>query len=89
MTTERERIERARDHLRKAEADWRKAIAEVLGVANENDNPTQANAAFGVAADLTDELGAMMRSHWRGTMVLLETWPQYGEIVVMGGGGGR
>lgn len=87
MKTEREYIEDARDHLRKAEAEWRKAVDAVLGVVNVNDNPALANAAFGVAADFTDELGAMMRSHWRGTMALLEHWPQFGEVVTRGPGG--
>ncbi len=80
--SERVKIERARDALRKAESEWQKAITNVLGVVNDNKNPALANAAFGAAADLTHELAEMRRSHWRVTNILLENWPEYGDVVV-------
>ncbi len=87
---ERQHIEAARDALRAAEKSWAKAIAHVKGAMQANAEMGRAdlaNAAFGVAADLTEELANMMRAHWRGTMVLLEKWPAFGaEIVVMGPG---
>lgn len=87
--TEREHIEAARDLLRKAEADWQKAIDQVRGVVAVNSVPALANAAFGAVADLTAELAEMRRSHWRVTNILLENWPQYGEVVTEKGPGGR
>jgi len=84
--TEREYIESARDKLRKAEALWRDACADVMGVVNVNDDARLANAAFGVAADMTDELSSMMRSHKRATDTLLEYWPEYSDVVTRGPG---
>ena len=89
MKTEREHIEDARDRLRKAEAEWGRAIIAVMGVVNANERPDLANAAFGAAADLTESLADMRRSHWRVTNILLESWPQYGDVVTRGPGGGR
>jgi len=86
MTTEREYVEKARDSLRKSEAEWGRAITAVLGVVNANDNPALANAAFGAAADLTEALADMRRSHWRVTNILLESWPEYGDVVTKGPG---
>jgi hypothetical protein len=86
--TERDRVEAARDALRKSEAEWKKAIAAVMDVVSinaENGNAVLSNAAFGVAADLTEELANMMRAHWRGTMVLLESWPDFAAEVVTRG----
>ena len=88
--TEREYVEAARDALRKSEAEWRKAIAAVMGVVEvnaANGNAFLSNEAFGVAADLTEELSNMMRSHWRGTMVLLEKWPDFAADVITRGPG--
>ena len=88
MKTEREYIESARDKLRKAEALWRGAIADVMGVVNVNEDAKLANAAFGAAADLTDELAGMMRAHKRVTDTLLENWPGYSDVVTRGPGRG-
>ena len=90
MKTEREYVEAARDALRKSEAEWQKAIAAIRGVMavnNEAGNAVLANAAFGVVADMTDELAAMQRTHWRGTMILLENWPDFAAEVVTRGPG--
>lgn len=87
MKTEREYIESARDKLRKAEVLWRGAVADVMGVVNVNEDARLANAAFGAAADLSEELAGMMRSHWRATHVLLENWPEYSDVVTRGPGG--
>ena len=92
MKTEREYVEAARDALRKSEAEWKKAIAAVMGVVEVNAAKGDAhlsNQAFGVAADLTEELSNMMRSHWRGTMILLESWQEFAaEVVTRGPGRG-
>lgn len=90
MKTEREYVEAARDALRKSEAEWQKAIAAVMGVVKANADAGRAdlsNAAFGVAADLTEGLADMMRAHWRGTMVLLEKWPDFAAEVITRGPG--
>ena len=90
MKTEREYVEAARDALRESEAEWQKAIAAVRGVVKINADKGDANlsnAAFGVAADLTEELSNMMRAHWRGTMILLDNWPDFGAEVTTRGPG--
>jgi hypothetical protein len=86
IKSEREYIEDARDKLRKAEALWKVAIAEVMEVVNVNEDAALANAAFGAAAELTEELSSMMRSHWRVTGILLENWPGYSDVVTRGPG---
>jgi hypothetical protein len=90
MKTEREYVEAARDALRKSEAEWQKAIAAVMGVVKVNADDGKAalsNAAFGVVADMTEELSNMQRTHWRGTMILLENWPDFAAEVVTRGPG--
>lgn len=90
MKTEREYTEAARDALRKAEAEWQKAIAAVRGVMAvnaANGRADLANHAFGVIADMTEELSQMQRCHWRGTMFLLEHWPDFAAEVVTRGPG--
>lgn len=89
MKTEREYVEAARDALRKSEAEWQKAIAAVMGVVKVNADAGKAklsNSAFGVVADLTEELANMQRTHWRSTLVLLEDWPDFDDVVVKGPG---
>ena len=86
--TEQEHIEAARDNLRKAESAWAKAITHVKGAMQANAEKGRAdlaNAALGAAADLTDELASMMRSHWRVTGILLEKWPDWAAEVVTRG----
>ncbi|MGL5011818.1 MAG: hypothetical protein ACRC6I_18225 [Paracoccaceae bacterium] len=87
--TERELIEAARDHLRKAEAEWQKAIIAVRGVVALNmkvGNAKLANEATGAAAQMVSQLGEMMFTHKRVTDVLLEAWPGYDDIVTRGPG---
>jgi hypothetical protein len=84
--TEREYVEAARDALRKAESEWGKAIAAVMVVVNVNEDPRLANAAFGVAADLTAEKARMMAVHKDATVVLLASWPEYHDVVTRGPG---
>ena len=90
--TEREYVEAARDALRKSEAEWRKAIAAVMGVVEvnaANGNAFLSNEAFGVAAELTSELSSMMTAHKLGTDTLLEYWPEFAaEVVTRGPGRG-
>lgn len=88
--TEQEHIEAARDNLRKAESAWAKAITHVKGAMQVNADAgraVEANAAFGAATDLTDELANMMRSHWRVTGILLENWPDWAAEVITRGPG--
>ena len=88
--TERELVETARDALRKSEAEWRKAIAAVMGVVKVNADNGEAklsNAAFWTAGDLTEELANMMRCHARATSSLLENWPDWAADVTVKGPG--
>jgi len=91
MTTERERVTKSKAEFGKAEKALR-AIGVHFSAMMELHRETDAakfNAAFLARARVMKALGYVEEAHGMGTEDLLRHWPEHGEIVVMGGGGGR
>jgi hypothetical protein len=90
--TERELIEAVQKSLEVSKKAIKRGVKTCsdIGVLNRDANRANAsNAAMRMEGELNKALGILQAAHADASDALLKEWPEDGQIVVLGGGGGR